>query len=39
VRGGPKVIEQHSNSTGAYRYSTDNGKTWQPGRAPVQTAQ
>jgi len=31
-----KPIVQHSASTGAYRYSTDGGKTWQPGQPPVQ---
>jgi hypothetical protein len=25
---------QHSKSTGRYRYSTDGGKTWQPGQPP-----
>lgn len=27
-------IVQHSPSTGAYRYSTDGGKTWQAGQPP-----
>ncbi len=27
-------IVQHSPSTGAYRYSTDGGKTWLPGQPP-----
>lgn len=29
-----KPLVQHSPSTGAYRYSTDGGKTWQPGQPP-----
>jgi hypothetical protein len=29
-----KGIEQKSPSTGQYRYSTDGGKTWQPGQLP-----
>lgn len=28
--------EQHSASTGAYRYTLDGGKTWQAGRLPKQ---
>src|SRR5580658_10250256 len=27
-------VIQHSPSTGQYRYSTDGGKTWQPGQPP-----
>lgn len=30
--GGGKPMVQHSPSTGKYRYSTDGGKTWQPGQ-------
>jgi hypothetical protein len=30
------TITQHSPSTGKYRYSTDGGKTWQPGQPPNQ---
>lgn len=29
-----KPIVQHSASTGQYRYSTDEGKTWHPGKPP-----
>ncbi len=29
-----KPTVQHSPSTGAYRYSTDGGKTWHPGQPP-----
>lgn len=32
--GGSAPIVQHSPSTGAYRYSTDGGKTWLPGQPP-----
>ena len=31
------TIVQHSKSTGKYRYSTDGGKTWQPGQPQSQT--
>ena len=31
--GGPPIV-QHSPSTGAYRYSLDGGKSWQPGQPP-----
>jgi hypothetical protein len=31
------TIIQHSKSTGKYRYSTDGGKTWQPGQPQSQT--
>jgi hypothetical protein len=34
--GGAPPIVQHSPSTGQYRYSTDGGKTWQPGQPPNQ---
>jgi hypothetical protein len=34
--GAQKPIVQHSQSTGQYRYSTDGGKTWQPGQPPRQ---
>lgn len=30
--GSQQTIVQHSPSTGQYRYSTDGGKTWQPGQ-------
>ena len=33
--GTSKPIVQHSASTGAYRYSMDGGKTWQPGQPPA----
>jgi hypothetical protein len=29
-----KTIVQHSPSTGQYRYSTDGGQTWHPGKPP-----
>ena len=29
-------LVQHSAKTGAYRYSTDGGQTWQPGQPPSQ---
>src|SRR5215472_3055173 len=32
--GGGEPLVQHSPSTGQYRYSTDGGKTWQPGQPP-----
>lgn len=34
VAGSAAPIVQHSPSTGAYRYSTDGGKTWQAGQPP-----
>ena len=33
---GSGTIVQKSPSTGKYRYSTDGGKTWQPGQPPNQ---
>ena len=32
--GGAAPIVQQSKKTGQYRYSTDGGKTWQPGQPP-----
>lgn len=32
--GSPPIV-QKSKSTGQYRYSTDEGKTWQPGQPPT----
>jgi hypothetical protein len=34
---GGKTIVQQSPSTGKYRYSTDGGQTWQPGKPQSQT--